>query len=114
MAEAADHDGGERDARDQEKIEQPPIGIFAVDIFRAGPNLDVGKPAQAEHAEAQDVRQEFRPEIGEALQQLAGIPGVKITEQPHVQNQQRHGDAKDSIAEGVETRLRKHVIPRAL
>ena len=36
---------------------------------------------------------------------LAAVRGVKIIRQPNVENQQRHGDAENSIAEGVETRL---------
>jgi hypothetical protein len=61
------------------------------------------QPAQAEHAEAQYVRKEVRPEIGKALQQFGAVLGMKIIRQPHVENQQRHGDAEDAIAEGVET-----------
>jgi hypothetical protein len=30
---------------------------------------------------------------------------MEIIRQPHVEDQQRHGDAEDSIAEGVEPRF---------
>jgi hypothetical protein len=33
---------------------------------------------------------------------------VKIIGQPHVENQKRHGDAEDAIAEGVEAGLGEH------
>lgn len=61
MREAADHDGGERHAGDEQEVEQPPIDLFAVDVFCARTHLDIGKPAQSEHAETQDAGQEFRP-----------------------------------------------------
>jgi hypothetical protein len=42
------------------------------------------------------------------LHEFAGIAGPKILRQPDVENEQRHGDAENSIAERIETRFRKH------
>jgi hypothetical protein len=92
----------------EHEIQQPPTDVFAVDEFGAGSNLDVGKPAQPEHAETQQVRKKFWPQIGKTIDEFAGVVWMKIVRQAHVENQQRHGDAEDSITEGVETRFCKH------
>jgi hypothetical protein len=59
-------------------IEQPPVDVFAVEVFRPRAHLDIGKPAQAQHPETQDIGQEFRPQAEQALQQLGAIFRVKI------------------------------------
>jgi hypothetical protein len=89
---------------DQEVVEQSPVDIFTVEILRAGADLDIGESSQAEHAETQDTGQEFRPQTGEVSQQSSTAPRGKILRQAYVENQSRHGDAEDSIAEGVSSR----------
>ena len=42
------------------------------------------------------------------MRQLDAIFGMKIIGQPYVENQKRHGDAEDAIAEGVEAGLGEH------
>jgi hypothetical protein len=71
-------------------------------------DFDVGKPAQSEHAKAQHVRQEFRPQADDAIQQFVAVLGVKIIRQPNIENQQRHRDGEDSIAERIETDFCEH------
>jgi hypothetical protein len=81
------------------------MDVFPIDEFRPRPDLDIGKPAQAEHAETQQIGKDLRPQTGETLQQFAGGVGVKIVRQPNVEDQQRHGDAEYAIAEGIEARF---------
>ena len=42
------------------------------------------------------------------------VLGVKILGQPHVENQQRHGGAEDSIVQGVEAGFENTAIPDGL
>jgi hypothetical protein len=61
---AADHDGGERNAGDQQQIEQPPVDVFTPNIFGARAELDIGQPAQAEDAKTEKVGQQLWPQSG--------------------------------------------------
>src|SRR3984957_20916305 len=108
MRKAADDDGGQRNAGDEQQIKQQPTDVFAVDELRARSNLDIRKPAQSEHAKAQEIGQEFRPEVANAVQQLSAVPGLEIRRQADVENQQRHGDTENPVAEGIEPRLGEH------
>src|ERR1700728_803335 len=94
MRKAADDDGGQRNAGDEQQIKQQPTDVFAADELRARSNLDIRKPAQSEHAKAQEIGQEFRTEVANAVQPLSAVPGVAIRLQ--------------AVAEGGEPRLGEH------
>src|SRR6266700_596192 len=108
LREASDHDAREGNAGDQHQIEQPPIDVFAIDVFRAAAQLEIGKPAQTQHAETQHIGKEFRPETGKPLHQFAAVPGMEVFGKTHIQNEQCHGNAEDSITQGIESRLGEH------
>ncbi len=100
--EAADHDGAERDAGDEQEIEKPPFDVFAADIVSARPDLDVRQPAQSKHAETQDIGQHFRPQIEQAPQKRVAVGRVEVVGQADIQDQQRHGDGENAVAERIE------------
>jgi len=108
VCKAADHDGGEGHAGDEQEIDEPPAEIAAPERFRLGAHLDARQPAQPQHQEAQHIGQELRHQVVEAAQQLAGVTGMKVLGQAQIEHKERHGDAEDGIAQGIETHSRIH------